>query len=193
MAEMESQQSKTKGELGFYEIDELRKLGHVVHGDDVWVSRKSSIYGKLEIGNHVRIDDFCMLVGNILLGNYIHIAAFVSLHGSGGGTITLKDHTSIASYSVVYAGSDNFNGDYFVGPMAPKGTQKIIFSDIVLEKYSQVCVRCTLLPGAYLAEGTVLQAHSLLYRKTECWSNYSGCPAEYKNERKRGLLKWIEE
>ena len=41
------------------------------------ISKKVSIYSpqKISIGNNVRIDDFCILSGNITLGNYCRIAA----------------------------------------------------------------------------------------------------------------------
>ena len=47
----------------FYTKEELEKLGFKEIGDEVFISRNASIYGaaNMSIGNHVRIDDFCIL------------------------------------------------------------------------------------------------------------------------------------
>ena len=61
----------------FYSPEELKALGLKEYGEDVRISRKCSIYGagKISLGSHVRIDDFCLLSGKISLGSYVHIAA----------------------------------------------------------------------------------------------------------------------
>lgn len=65
----------------FFSKEELQLLNIKV-GKNVKISRKSSIYGyNIEIGDNVRIDDFCILSGKIRLGNYIHIAAYSALYG----------------------------------------------------------------------------------------------------------------
>ncbi len=47
----------------FYSRDELKKIGLKKYGENVFLSKKASIYNpeKIEIGNNVRIDDFCIL------------------------------------------------------------------------------------------------------------------------------------
>jgi galactoside O-acetyltransferase len=63
----------------FYSEIELSKLGLKDYGKNVLISKKCSIYSpeKISIGNNVRIDDFCILSGNIILGSNIHISTFV--------------------------------------------------------------------------------------------------------------------
>lgn len=65
----------------FYSTDELSKIGFKHIGNNVLLSKKTSIYGveNISIGDNTRIDDFCILSGNITIGNYVHIAAFCSL------------------------------------------------------------------------------------------------------------------
>ena len=59
----------------FYSEEELQQMGFAHVGHDVMISRKASIYGasNIWIGNHVRVDDFCVLSGKITFGNYIHV------------------------------------------------------------------------------------------------------------------------
>lgn len=47
----------------FYSTKELQAAGFHSVGDNVRVSRKTSFYGvRGVIGNHVRIDDFCIII-----------------------------------------------------------------------------------------------------------------------------------
>lgn len=76
----------------FYTEDELKELGFKSCGENVKISRKTSIYGaeNISIGNSVRIDDYCVLSGNISLGDYIHLAVYVALFGGKTG-IEMQD------------------------------------------------------------------------------------------------------
>ena len=82
----------------FYTEEELAKIGFAFYGKDVRISRKASFYSveKISIGNHVRIDDFCILSGYINIGNYVHIAAFCGLF-SGLSGIKICDFVGISS------------------------------------------------------------------------------------------------
>ena len=62
----------------FYTDSELKEIGFKSVGSNILLSRKASIYSpeKISIGNNVRIDDFCILSGNITIGNYCRIAAY---------------------------------------------------------------------------------------------------------------------
>ena len=70
----------------FYSEEELKNIGFKTIGTNVFISKMARIYSPetIEIGNHVRIDDFTILSGNIKIGNYVHISAYVSLYGKYG-------------------------------------------------------------------------------------------------------------
>jgi len=82
----------------FLSREELMEIGFKSIGENVLLSSKASIYGpeNIEIGNNVRIDDFCILSGKIKLGSYIHIAAYSALFG-GEESITMEDFTGLSS------------------------------------------------------------------------------------------------
>ena len=66
----------------FYTNDELLDLGFQCVGSHVLISRKASLYGTkgMQIGDNVRIDDFCILSGEITLGSkYSYRCIFGSL------------------------------------------------------------------------------------------------------------------
>ncbi|MCI8574353.1 MAG: acyltransferase [Oscillibacter sp.] len=175
---------------GFYSSEELKSLGLKAVGRDVLISKKASIYlpEKISIGDHVRIDDFCFLVGNITLENYIHISPYSSIHGTGGGTVTMKDFAGLSSYSTVYAASDEYSGEKMTNPLIDEEYRKVVCSDIIMEKHSVVGVHSVLLPGAYLAEGTAIGAMSLVSKPTEAWGIYIGVPARRIKDRKKDCL-----
>lgn len=70
----------------FYSKEELQNIGFKKIGENVLISKKASIYSpqNIIIGNHVRIDDFTILSGEIEMGDYVHISAYVALYGKYG-------------------------------------------------------------------------------------------------------------
>ncbi len=62
----------------FYSECELKELGLESFGENIFISRKASIYGakKIRLGNNVRVDDFCILSGKISIGNFVHVAGY---------------------------------------------------------------------------------------------------------------------
>ena len=179
---------------GYLDTAGIERLGLKSVGDNVLISEKACIYmpEKISIGSNVRIDDFCILVGDITLGNYIHISPFASIHGTGGGSVTMYDFSSLGSYATIYAGSDDFNGGTLTNPTVPKEYCKIISGDVVLGKHCMIGVKSVLLPKAYMNEGSVLGAMSLLNKRTKPWSVYFGSPARRINDRDKGVLEYEE-
>lgn len=176
---------------GYYSEEELRGLGLKAFGKNVLISKKASIYTpqKITIGHDVRIDDFCFLVGNITLGNYIHLAPYTSLHGTGGGSITMKDFSGLSSYVAVYAASDDYSGNSLTNPTIDERFVNTIFSDIVIEKHVIVGLHSVILPNSYLAEGCSFGAMSLISIKTDPWGIYVGIPCKRIKSREKRIIE----
>ena len=68
-------EKKQNENSSFFSESELKAIGFLKYGKNVLVSRKASIYNpeQMILGDNIRIDDFCILSGNIKLGSYIHI------------------------------------------------------------------------------------------------------------------------
>ena len=180
---------------GYYDEEELSRFGFMHLGDNVLISKKCSIYTpeKISIGSNVRIDDFCLLVGKISIGDYIHIAPYVSIHGTGKGSVTIKDFAAIAGYTAIYASTDDYSGESIANPMVSKKYEKLISTDIIIEKYTIVGLHCVILPHSYIAEGVAIGAMSLLYRKTEPWYTYMGNPCKKIKMRSRECKRMAED
>lgn len=173
----------------FYSYEELKSLGFKKIGSNVNISRKTSIYGaeKMSIGNNVRIDDFCLLSGNIEIGNNVHIAAYVSVFAGNTGII-LKDFVGISSRSVVYAESDDYSGEFLTNPTVPLEYKNIQCGKVIFEKHSLVGTGCTVLPGVIVGEGASIGAMSLINKNVDSWTINIGVPVRKIKERSKKLL-----
>lgn len=169
----------------FYTKDELLAIGFKSVGERVMISRKASFYGasRMTIGNNVRIDDFCILSGNITLGNNIHISAYVALYGAMG--IELEDYTGISPRSTIYSAMDDFSGDCLIGPIHPDGFTNVTGGKVTLKKFSQIGANCVVFPNLTISEGAVTGAMSLVTHSLEPWTVNTGIPAKTIKTRKQ--------
>jgi len=171
----------------FYTKEELEKIGFKSIGDNVLISNKSSIYGakNIEIGSNVRIDDFCIISageGGIKIGNYIHIACYAHLIGSG--EIILEDHSQVSGKASIYSSSDDFSGDYLVGPTVPKEFTNVKSLKVHLKKYVVLGCNTVVLPGVTIEEGTAIGALSLVSKNLPPYGIFGGNPLKFIKERR---------
>lgn len=155
------------------------------------VSRKASLYGvgNMALGNHVRIDDFCVLSGRIVIGSYVHIAAGAMLFGGTYG-IYMEDYSGLSSRCVVYAASDDYSGKHMTNPTVPKQYLGVKGSAVLIGKHAIIGSGSTILPGAVIEEGCAVGAMSLVTKRTDSWCIYAGIPAKCIGNRSTELL-WL--
>lgn len=175
----------------FYSEKELLSMGFKSIGKGCCISRKASFYGisLISIGNNVRIDDFCILSGNITLGSNIHISAYVAMYGAEG--IVMEDYTGISPRSTIYSAMDDFSGNYLIGPVNPNGTTNVTGGIVVIKKYAHIGTHTVVFPNLTIAEGCVIGSCSLLRHSTEPWGIYWGTPAYRHKKRSNELKKFI--
>lgn len=173
----------------FYSLDELKKIGFKQFGENVLISKKVSIYGaqKIIIGNNVRIDDFCILSGEINIGNYIHIAAYTALYGGSVG-IDIQDFANISSKVSIYSISDDYSGETMTNPMVPEKYKNVRSEKIIIEKHVIIGSGCVVLPGVILKEGSAFGAMTLINKSSEPWSINAGIPYKQIKCRSKNLL-----
>lgn len=177
-------------ETSFYTEQELQVFGFKEYGTNVMISRKASIYGAshISLGNNVRIDDFCVLSGDISFGNNIHLAAYSALYGGEAG-ISIDDYANISSRVCIYAISDDYSGDSMTNPTIPEKYKKVQKESVRIGKHVIIGSGCTILPGVELKEGSAIGAMSLCKKSTDCWGIYAGIPAKMIKSRKKDLLQ----
>lgn len=176
----------------FYSEQELQELGLKSYGKNVLISRKCSIYGaqNIEIGNHVRIDDFCMLSGKIKIGNYVHISAYNALYAANG--IEISDYCGISPRCTLFSASDDFSGEYMISPMVPAELTSVTGGPIKLEKFVQIGACSMIMPNITLGEGAVLGSMSLAKSSIPAWKIYAGTPAKEIKDRKKNILELVK-
>lgn len=177
--------------MSIYTEEELQSIGFKFIGNNVRISKKASFYGidKIEIGNNVRIDDFCVLSageGGINIGNYIHIAVYSSLIGAG--RIILKDFCNISSRVSIYSSNDDYSGEYMTNPMVPEEFTNVCHKDVMIDKHVIVGSGSVILPGVVLSEGVAIGAISLVNKSCPEFTIWAGAPIKYIKDRKKDLL-----
>lgn len=177
----------------FYSEEELLSMGFKSIGKGCCISRKASFYGvsRMSIGDNVRIDDFCILSGNITLGSHIHISAYVALYGADG--IELEDYTGISPRSTIFSAMDDFSGDYLIGPIHPEEYTNVTGGPVIVKKYSQIGCNSVVFPNLTIEEGVVVGACSLVRHSLMSWTVYAGIPCEKLKDRNKGLIKYVSE
>lgn len=175
----------------FLSETEVSQLGFKSVGENVLISRFANFYGieDIEIGHNVRIDDFCILSGKIKLGNYIHISAYTALYGSKG--IEIEDFAGLSPRCTVFSASDDFSGDFLIGPMIDEKYTNVTGGKVTIKKYTQLGSNCVVLPDLTIEEGVTVGAMSLIISSLEQWSIYKGIPARYHKKRSKKLLNIV--
>ena len=177
----------------FYTKDQLTGIGFKSVGENVLISDKCSIYnpGNIEIGDNVRIDDFCILSageGGIKLGRYIHIACYASMIGQG--LIQLDDYSQVAARTSILSSTDDFSGEYLVGPTLPKSCTNVRHGKVHLMKYVVLGSSTVVLPGVTLGEGSATGALSLVSKDLEPYKIYAGSPIRFLKERSKNMIAY---
>lgn len=174
----------------FYTPEELKELGFKSIGKNVLISRKASIYKPelIEIGDNVRIDDFCILSGKIKLGSFIHIAAGCYLFAGEAGII-MEDFSCLSSRVSVYAITDDYSGEFLTNPMVPEKYRNIISEPVIIKKHGLIGTGATILPGVTIGEGAAVGSMALVNKDIPEWTIAVGIPAKPVKERKRDLLE----
>ncbi len=174
----------------FYSEEELKEIGLKSYGKNVLISRNATIYGadKISIGDNVRIDDFCILSGNISLGSYIHIAAYCGLFGGDAGII-MEDFTTLSSRCVVYGVSDDYSGAALTNPMLPDKFRNVTEGTVTIKKHSIIGTGSSILPDVTIGEGCSVGSMSLVNKSIDAWGIYVGIPCKRMKERKMDLLE----
>ncbi len=174
--------------MSYLTEDEISKIGFKSYGTNLKISDKVSFYlpENISFKSNIRIDDFCILSGNITVGNYVHISAYSALFGANG--IEISDFCGISPRCTLLSASDDFSGEFMISPMVPKNLTNVTGGLIKLNKYVQIGAGSILMPNIELSEGSAVGAMSFVNCNLSEWTIYAGCPAEKIKNRKRNIL-----
>lgn len=167
----------------------LKELRFKKIGRNVKISERASIYDahRMEIGDNSRIDDFCVISGQVTMGRYVHIAPHCLVAGGEKG-ITLEDFSGLAYFVQVFSQSDDYSGRTLTNPTVPAEFKNELKAAVRLGRHVIVGASSVIFPGVDLADGCSVGAMSLVKRSTQPWGIYAGNPARRVRERSRDLL-----
>ena len=144
------------------------------------------------IGDHVRIDDFCVLSGNIQIGSYVHISSYTSLIAGNKG-IYVGDFATISLKCSIFSKSDDFSGMAMTNPMVPDKYRHIDEGEVILSKYVIVGTGSVILPNVTLGEGVAIGAMSLVKENIEPWVICAGIPCKVIKNREKQIKALAEQ
>jgi galactoside O-acetyltransferase len=172
----------------FLTEEEVGSLGLKSYGLNVKISRWARFYSasEISIGSNVRIDDYCLLSGNINLGSYIHISSYCGLFGSAG--IEIRDFAGLSPRVTIFSESDDFNGEHMVGPMIPNEFRGVTSKKVTISKYVQIGAGSVVMPGVILNEGCAVAALSYVNCSFDSWKIIGGIPARVLKARNHNII-----
>jgi galactoside O-acetyltransferase len=144
-------------------------------------------FARIRFGRNIRIDPFCIITcAELHLGDYIHIAAGVTF--TGRGAIRMGDFSAISNQSLIYSSNDDYSGEHLTNPTVPARYTNVTSADVAFGPHALLGARCTVLPGAEIAEGVSVGVGSLIKGRLDPWTIYAGVPARPLRERSRACL-----
>ena len=149
-------------DLPYFSTNELLEKGFKKVGLDVRVSRLCSLYiSEGEIGNKVRIDDFCILKGEIYLGSNVHLAPHTVLSGSGG-KIMFDSCSGCSNGVCIYTATDDYLGNNLGNPTIPEEFTKVRKGAVKIGKAVILGTYTVVLPGVEIGDGVSTSAYTLV-------------------------------
>lgn len=176
--------------MPFLTSEQLQKMGFKSLGKNVRISDKASIFNadQISIGDHSRIDDFCVISGKVSIGRNVHIAVFSNVAGGTEG-IELGDFAGLAYGCQLFSQSDDYSGRTLTNPTVPQKFKQEIKQKICVERHCIIGTYSIVFPGVTIKEGTSVGAMSVVTKSTDAWSVYLGIPARRVKARKQDLLE----
>lgn len=169
---------------GLYYKLMLKKLGKNVLIDvGVFLNGAKNI----SIGDYVWIDTGVRLeafLGEIKIGKRVHIASGAII--AARESVIIHDYVGVGAGAKIYANSERpFGGLRMSGPMIPEKYKAFYSKKIVLEKDSCVGTGAVLLPGAYISQGAVVGANTVVKKKIEPYDIVAGLPPRIIGKREK--------
>lgn len=178
--------------MAFLSFEDLREIGFKSLGENVKVSVLAKFYNpsQIELGSHVRIDDFAIISAGaegIKIGNYVHIACMCGLMGAK--RIEMKDFSGLSSRVFLYSSSDDYSGESLTNPTTPDDLKSLSEGPVTLGRHVIVGTCATLLPGVSIGDGAAVGAYALVNSDVSESVVVAGQPAREIKKRSATLFE----
>jgi acetyltransferase-like isoleucine patch superfamily enzyme len=175
--------------MSYLTPDELKEIGFLEIGHNVKISTNATVYAanRIKLGSNIRIDDFCVLSGNILIGDNVHLSTHVAITATQE-SLNIGRGSTISYGSKIFTASDDFGGDFMFNSTYNLSQRNVLHAPIVIGEFVAIGALCTVMPGSLLGSGVALGAMSLVSGTLEPWNIYVGTPARFLRARSKKLL-----
>ncbi|HTI11067.1 MAG TPA: hypothetical protein VL832_20995 [Puia sp.] len=177
---------------GYFSADELLEFNFAKLGRNIRISRTTTIYNcqHVEIGDNVRIDNFCTIAlsgqAKLIIDDYVHISAYNFINGAAD--LHIQSFTTTAPYVGIFTSTDDYSGSYLTGGVVPRELIGTVSKAVVIHKHCIIGTASTIMPGVNLQEGTAVAAHSFVKHSSERLAILGGVPAREIGKRKADFL-----
>lgn len=180
--------------MAFLSEDALRAMGFAEIGRNVQISDKAAIYGaeEMRLGHNSRIDDFCVISGNVEMGRNAHFSPFCLVNGGTAGVV-VGEFTGLSYGVKVFAHTDDFSGEAMIGPTVPKLYTRVRAVPVDIGRHVVIGAGSIVGSGVTIGDGAAIGAATLVLHSLEGWAIYVGTPARKLSDRKRDLLQLEQE
>ncbi|KJU85283.1 acetyltransferase, partial [Candidatus Magnetobacterium bavaricum] len=110
---------------------------------------------------------------------------------SGGGRLTLREHSGLSGGVRVYTATDDFKDWGFGNCTIPEGYRNVRRMDIYIDRFAIIGANSVILPGVTIGEGVSVGACSVVTRDLAPWGIYIG-NKRVGDRNKDGVLKTYE-
>lgn len=175
--------------MAYLSQDALEAMGFAALGRNVRISDRAAIYGaaEMQIGDHSRIDDFCVLSGRIVIGRNVHVAPFGLIAGGTPGVV-LEDFAGLAYRVSIFAQSDDYSGATLTNPTVPVRFKQEVRAAVRIGRHVILGTGSIICPGVDLGDGSAVGAGSLVLKSCPPWTILAGSPAHKLKDRRQDLL-----
>ena len=153
--------------MAYLTAEQLAAMGFRRLGKGVRVSDKASIHDadRIEIWDHSRVDDFCVVSGRVVIGRNVHLAVFCNVAGGERG-VEIGDFSVFAYGCHVFSQSDDYSGATMTNSTVPERYKKVTRAAVRVGRHCIVGTNSLIFPGVALAEGTSVGAMTMVTHPT---------------------------
>jgi len=171
-----------------------RRFALAACGDDVTIYEWVRVLDpqRIEVGDHVIVDDFVFLDGGagLRIGSHVHVAGFVSI--VGGGTCELGDFVGLAAGCRLITGTDLMDGSGLTGPTIPAPQRAVHRGRIRIGAHAVIGTNAVVHTDVEVGEGAIIGSGSVVTRDVPPWTISVGVPARPVKERSRDRILEFE-
>lgn len=173
----------------FLDPAELARLGLCAAGHDVQVSRHAVFFSpeRISLGDHVRIDAFCILSAGapgLRIGRNVHFSAYAAVLGQEA--VEIGDFATVSARCTIFSSNDDYSGATMANATIPADYRGAVSAPVVLGAHALLGAGCIVLPGVTVGESACVGALSLVKSDVGAFEIVAGIPARVIGRRQTG-------